>query len=488
MSSPTPSMPPLPPSRDEASFSELIPIRSSKISILKSPFLVFGVVTGIVCVMLFLGRGQILMSRTAQEMFNNSVTTTNILVGYILFVMMWIIHSYSRTDRSLFYYIWPILGVWVLLMPFAFNLFVLVFREILPGEMGSEPTAGFVPAFIGMFFGAGLCEEILKATPALLCVYVFANPNVSKSLPPKVAEFLRIRGPLDGLLMCTAAGAMFIFIETAHQYVPMAFTHSFRQDPNNPLGAWASALMLLIPRTIQAFSGHMGWNGIAGYFIGLAVIRPKAGLKLIVIGILAASVLHGLWNSVSRLHPLLLYVVGIVTVVIFLACLLKARQIQISQFGAAADTGGSILVGATATPGAPAPQMAPPTAPRMAPPPPPSAPSAPRAAAAPPAPVAPAAAPTVPVAGLSLTLVFGGRRMALNAAQRLDLGNGILAEVTQHPQNPSVLGLRNLSAAGWTVTLPDARQHLLEPQKNIRLSPGLRIDFGGGAIGLVAAV
>jgi len=470
-------MPPLPPSRDEVSFSELIPIRSSKTNILKSPFLVFGVITGIVCVMLFMGRAQILNSRTAQEMFDNSVTTTSILVAYILFVMMWIIHSYSRTDRSFLYYILPGVTVWVLLQPFAFRLFILVFRQILPGNIGEGPDDGFITAFIGMFFGAGLCEEILKAAAALLCVFVLQQPQVANALPPKLADLLRIRGPLDGMLMCTAAGAMFIFLETAHEYVPKAFIDGFRQNQGNPLGAWASALMLLIPRTIQAFSGHMGWNGLAGYFIGLAVIRPRARLKLIGIGILVAAVTHGLWNSVGRLNILLLYVVGIATVVMYLACLLKARQIQIAQFGAAADTGGSILVGAAVPVRA------------AAPPPMPTAPAAP--AYAPPPPPAPATAPTpvhaAPVAG-QLTLVVAGRRWPLQAAQRLDLGNGIVAEVTQHPQNPSVLGLRNLGASNWAVILPDARQNQVAPQKNIRLSPGLRIDFGGGSVGLVAAV
>lgn len=480
MSAPTPSMPPLPPSRDEElSFSEMVPIRSSKINVLKSPFLIFGVITAIVCVVLFMGRVQILTARTAQDMFNASVTTTSILVAYILFVMLWIVHSYSRTDRSLLFYIWPLAGVYVLLQ-YCFSLFVLVFRQVLPGNLGDSPNDGFITTFIGMFFGAGLCEEVLKATPALLSFFLLSRPQIASSLPPKVADLLRIRGPLDGLLMCTAAGAMFIFLETAFEYVPKTFIQTFQQNRENPLGAWASALMLLIPRTIQAYSGHMGWNGIAGYFIGLAVIRPKAAWKLLVIGILVASLMHGLWNSVSKLHFALLYVIGIATVVGYLACLLKARQIQMAQFGAPADTGGSILVGAR--PGAaPVPPPVPAPAPAYAPPP-PSMPTAP----APSVPAGPPVAAT-PAPG-RLALVVAGKRWPLEPGGRLDLAPGLSAEITQHPQNPSVIGLRNLGEAGWNVTLPDTRQQRVEPQKNIRLSPGLRIEFGNGTVGLVAAV
>jgi hypothetical protein len=103
-----------------------------------------------------------------------------------------------------------------------------------------------------------------------------------------------------------------------------------------------------------------------------------------------------------------------------------------------------------------------------------------------PAPAAPPVA-AVPAAG-RLALVVAGKRWPLEAGGRLDLAPGLSAEVTQHPQNPSVIGLRNLGAAGWNVTLPDTRQQRVEPQKNIRLSPGLRIEFGNGTIGLVASV
>ena len=53
-----------------------------------------------------------------------------------------------------------------------------------------------------------------------------------------------------------------------------------------------------------------------------------------------------------------------------------------------------------------------------------------------------------------------------------------LAEVTQHPQNPQVWGLRNCSAQKWVSQDADGQIHDVEPGQTVTLSPGLRIQFG----------
>jgi serine/threonine protein kinase len=52
------------------------------------------------------------------------------------------------------------------------------------------------------------------------------------------------------------------------------------------------------------------------------------------------------------------------------------------------------------------------------------------------------------------------------------------AEVTSHPADESILGLHNLGLTPWTATAADGEQHEVQPGRNVRLVPGLRIDFG----------
>ena len=53
-----------------------------------------------------------------------------------------------------------------------------------------------------------------------------------------------------------------------------------------------------------------------------------------------------------------------------------------------------------------------------------------------------------------------------------------VAEIIQHPQNPQIWGLRNLSAQKWTSHKADGQANDVEPRKTVTLSPGLRIRFG----------
>lgn len=52
------------------------------------------------------------------------------------------------------------------------------------------------------------------------------------------------------------------------------------------------------------------------------------------------------------------------------------------------------------------------------------------------------------------------------------------AEVTQHPQNPQIWGLRNRSNQKWTSQTADGQVNEIEPGKTVTLASGLRIKFG----------
>ena len=56
--------------------------------------------------------------------------------------------------------------------------------------------------------------------------------------------------------------------------------------------------------------------------------------------------------------------------------------------------------------------------------------------------------------------------------------NGIIAEVTQNPQDPNILGLKNLSYSSWIATLTTGGQKRIDPWRSIKLDIGTKIDFG----------
>ena len=52
------------------------------------------------------------------------------------------------------------------------------------------------------------------------------------------------------------------------------------------------------------------------------------------------------------------------------------------------------------------------------------------------------------------------------------------AEVSQHPTNPGVWGLKNLSSEKWVCTLADGSVKDVEPDRSVTLAAGVRIQFG----------
>ena len=53
-----------------------------------------------------------------------------------------------------------------------------------------------------------------------------------------------------------------------------------------------------------------------------------------------------------------------------------------------------------------------------------------------------------------------------------------VAEVTRHPSNPNIWGLRNLTLEKWVITLDDGTIKDVEPGRSMTMAPGLKINFG----------
>jgi RsiW-degrading membrane proteinase PrsW (M82 family) len=191
--------------------------------------------------------------------------------------------------------------------------FIVVFREILPGQFPAPgETLNLVELVIRMFFGAGLLEELLKALP-LFFVYFIA-----RGLPSPWRDRIGIWEPLDGILLGTASAVGFTLLETLGQYVPNAIQN---------LGGEAG-LQLLIARILGAVAGHMAYSGYFGYAIGLSVLIPSKRWRTLGVGLFTAAGLHALWNTAGFLDTGLLVAVGVISYAFLAAAILKARELS----------------------------------------------------------------------------------------------------------------------------------------------------------------
>jgi len=320
----------------------------------------------------------------------------------------------------------------------------------------------FSTLFYDVFFFVGLKEELMKAVPVLLIALL--APKIKASF----ARALEIHEPLDGILIATGAALGFTMIETMMQYVPNAMT----------AGGFSAGLNLLIQRVGADPAGHIAYSGYFGYFIGLAMMTTKNRWRTILIGWVCAATLHALWDSLTVTSAPLLLGVGIVSYAFLGAAILKARQISPSRaqnFATQIYRGGEAPPPPAYQPAAYAPAQVP--APQAFQPgaytPPPTASPAPAFSSAP----APHAL-TFFVAGQRL-LLTPGRRLAESEMPGLQAsaGNGVVAEVTRHPTDPNLLGLKNLSTASWMASTSAGETREIPSGKTIRLTPGTSVQF-----------
>ena len=60
-----------------------------------------------------------------------------------------------------------------------------------------------------------------------------------------------------------------------------------------------------------------------------------------------------------------------------------------------------------------------------------------------------------------------------------------LAEISQHPQDPSIWGLRNLGQGTWVAKTVAGDENQIAPARSAVLKNGLKVDFGGGTKGRI---
>ena len=234
----------------------------------------------------------------------------------------------------------------------------------------------------------------------------------------------------------------------------------------------------------------MAYAGYFGYFIGLSVIKPEQRWKILLIGLASASLPHALWDTVASMDTVPLQAaIALLSYAVLAAAVLKAREISPnrSMLQPSVIFGGARTAPAYSTPAAGAPQVA--TAPAMAYA--AAAMSAPPvirpglAADAIPSPlISPSVGPAAKIAnrlrvGAKFLIIVPGLRLLEHQVPGLlaQSPGGPVAEVTRNPNDPTVLGLTNLSSSAWEAVSNGTRRQIA-PGQTIKLAPGAKIDFG----------
>ncbi|OKH17219.1 PrsW family glutamic-type intramembrane protease [[Limnothrix rosea] IAM M-220] len=286
--------------------SQLFPIAGSGKDLSHKGYLIPGILTVICVVLMFASIGE--------PVFFNLLLST-----YIAGAAFYYIYRLCGKRKAWWVLIGSAFLTMLMLVTPVVNLFIFVFREILPG--GLYEDSGIFALFIGMFFGAGLMEEILKAIPIFVAMFI---GNKFKSV--KRREKIGVTEPLDGILLGTASAVGFTLVETLGQYVPNIVNEVSMQadiSTGELLG-----LQLLIPRILGSVAGHIAYSGYFGYFIGLSVLKPAKKWTIFIVGCLTSSLLHALWNTVGSYSSLLLAVVGVFSYAFLAAAILKARTLS----------------------------------------------------------------------------------------------------------------------------------------------------------------
>jgi RsiW-degrading membrane proteinase PrsW (M82 family) len=287
------------------SLSQLLPAFSPNLNLRQKGFLVPGIITVIAVVLMFATMG------TSNFLY--------VLGFYIAIGSYYAIYRLCGKSKPWWLLVGAALFTIVFLCTPLVQLFILVFRKILPGDVRS--TSNFAIALINNFFGAGMMEELIKAIP------VFIALGIGAKLKFPWREKIGVWEPLDGIIIGTASAVGFTLLETLGQYVPKAIAQS----------GTTYGLMLLIPRVLGQVAGHAAYSGYFGYFIGLSVLKPQQRWQILGIGYLSSSLLHGLWNSISTLSDnaivstTLQTGVGILSYICLVGAILKARQLSPSR-------------------------------------------------------------------------------------------------------------------------------------------------------------
>lgn len=435
--------------------SSLFPILSSNRKLWRSGYLVHAAVTAIA------GTAFLWAAESG-----NAGVLFQVLAYYVTYVQCVVVYYLCGREN-----VWP-----AMLGTFFLCWFLMIstplFSVVAPPFRSQETMAmmqgnNFGSVFVGYFVATGMAEEFYKALPLL----VLATMTLLRRrgvLAPK-SERWGLSEPLDGIALGVAAGAAFATAETLVQYVPDAVNESG--------GNVLTGLVTLLVRLISQLGGHLAYSGYLGYFIGCAVLRPKAAPLYLAVGFLTSAALHGLWNTLAHVQApvALMTLLAAVSIAFLIAAILKARRISPTRsqnFATvtypAADVAAPL--GAAVQPARDVPTHR--EAARQE--------TERRAPAPADSPAAAMRSVVINIGPFSCTAVPGfeiePRMLGSAGAGR---GRGPVAEVLAAAEGSSGLRLRNLGERAWRVRSPKGSEQDVAKDGTVVLAPGTVIDFGG---------
>jgi hypothetical protein len=198
----------------------------------------------------------------------------------------------------------------------------------------------------------------------------------------------------------------------------------------------------------------------------------------------SAAIMHGFWDAFVGFGVVMQLVLGVIFYALLIAAVLKARQISPTR----GQNFATVLVGSPMVAATPVPAHAAVAAPSPQAPPPPVPPPRVEPPLVQQPQVRPDLAMRPPAAASGLKLHIGLRTLPLHDGARFQANeiaglhpaseDGYVAVVNHNPQDPSVLGLQNLSTNPWIAVLPGSEVREVPMGKSVKLASGSRIDFG----------
>jgi RsiW-degrading membrane proteinase PrsW (M82 family) len=493
----------------EATRSQLIPVITKWTELGKTSQLG----PAIFCIIFFFGMALVgdtdplVLSITGEDPTNWIYTSRFLIMLALFLTMVSLYFIYRMIGKEKSWYV--MLGaagfsayyLWLFKVDHDFGwMYDLFHTQLAGGE--PNPNAPFIQLFIQHLLGTGFFEETVKALP------IFGLIAFDRFMTPEVRAKIGIEEPLDGILIGAASGGGFALAETLLQFTPRNLVQTWmdfawNHVPSNHFAGVTSGqliqsgmdllntapgIRLLIIRSIDLSFGHMAYAGYFGYFIGLSVIKPDQRWKILGIGLVSASLPHALWDTtLAKTDTVPLQAaIALLSYAVLGAAVLKAREISPNRsiLQPSVIFGGPRTTPIVAAPVIPAPAPA-----YAAAYPAPAAYAAP-AASAPPKARAGLAADAVPTpapspggnrlrVGTKYLVIVPGMRLLEHQVPGLmaQSPGGPVAEVTRNPNDPSVLGLTNLSSSAWEATTNGTRRQV-GPGQTIKLAPGAKIDFG----------
>ena len=140
-------------------------------------------------------------------------------------------------------------------------------------------TGWHPPLVVNAFLLAGFFEEALKLTLLLAFAWRLKSFNEES----------------DGIVYSLMVAAGFSILENigySFRFVINPFLHGMQ---SGEFGPYSRALREIV--ILRSVSGHIFFNTVSGFFVGLARIRHRP--LLVAAGFAAAVVLHGLWNMAA---------------------------------------------------------------------------------------------------------------------------------------------------------------------------------------------